>query len=892
MTKTQVNEPDRGPQPNRTAEPLSPATDHGGSSAVPRLPRVYVPRARLWQRLDLATQGALTLLVAPVGAGKTLGVSGWLQRTGRAEDTVWVHADSTWVPERLKELLAASAPHEHSAAAPFPGLVVIDDAHALPQATLRLIDSLLNEAPHQMRLLLLSRWDLPLTRLVPELLGHFTVLRGELLRMDPAESATLIIEHARTDAPEVLTAVTDRAQGWCAAVVLTARAIATSPDPVAAARRYATGTASVADRVATEVFAALQPRERHLLLCLAAEEVVSTDTAAHLSHDARADEILAGLETTGLLVSRLPDSLPSADADALDDPVPARYRIHPLLTEVTRRRLVVGGVDVSRARATVVRAVRLDLARGENAHAFARLVAVNEPDEAALVLADEGVGMVMRGRGSTISDFASRHPAAVELHPDVWFPIAVERWFDNDVQAALHWMDRALAADEATDTGRIACMRLMRARLGVEPMFAAVGHARRVVLLAHRGTSPMPELPLLLTELAITQNWLGDLAEAEVNFTTAIGLCRTRKLPALAICAMTHLAFTQFMQGRERACAEVATEALGLLDEELPWRRYFAPTRARVALELATWCDLPTPTAAACPVTEGGESVHPADLCTKFWLRMRTARQALMAGSVSASERALETPLDLPPLPDHFRVVVLLERAFLASLSGDLDVLKSVPDELVAMGAIGEATLVHGLRDDLVGDRRSAAAQFTSAAADVSFSQPATRALALTCEAQLRDALGDRASALDRLREAALVTEVRRNAVPFLGWSRQGTPMEVLMAQLDKVAPTPWVHELAEAAAGHPDIASVFAPTTATPRERLSSLEPVVRPTLSPREREVLNELARGSTYADIAANLFVSENTIKTHVSSLYGKLSVGRRSEALAVARNLHLL
>ena len=54
----------------------------------------------------------------------------------------------------------------------------------------------------------------------------------------------------------------------------------------------------------------------------------------------------------------------------------------------------------------------------------------------------------------------------------------------------------------------------------------------------------------------------------------------------------------------------------------------------------------------------------------------------------------------------------------------------------------------------------------------------------------------------------------------------------------------------------------------------------------------MLNELARGSTYADIAANLFVSENTVKTHVSSLYGKLSVNRRSEALAVARNLHLI
>ena len=54
----------------------------------------------------------------------------------------------------------------------------------------------------------------------------------------------------------------------------------------------------------------------------------------------------------------------------------------------------------------------------------------------------------------------------------------------------------------------------------------------------------------------------------------------------------------------------------------------------------------------------------------------------------------------------------------------------------------------------------------------------------------------------------------------------------------------------------------------------------------------MLNGLARGATYADIAADLFVSENTIKSHVSSLYGKLTVNRRSEALAVARSLHLI
>jgi DNA-binding NarL/FixJ family response regulator len=40
-----------------------------------------------------------------------------------------------------------------------------------------------------------------------------------------------------------------------------------------------------------------------------------------------------------------------------------------------------------------------------------------------------------------------------------------------------------------------------------------------------------------------------------------------------------------------------------------------------------------------------------------------------------------------------------------------------------------------------------------------------------------------------------------------------------------------------------------------------------------------------------MAANLYLSENTIKTHVSALYAKLAVGRRSEALAVARKLDL-
>ena len=129
--------------------------------------------------------------------------------------------------------------------------------------------------------------------------------------------------------------------------------------------------------------------------------------------------------------------------------------------------------------------------------------------------------------------------------------------------------------------------------------------------------------------------------------------------------------------------------------------------------------------------------------------------------------------------------------------------------------------------------------------------------------------------------------------MPFLGWSRQGTPIETLLvAARDGDADALDPRARGRGRRDRPDIASVFAPMTATPRERTKASDRPCGPRSSAREREVLNELARGATYADIAAELFVSENTVKTHVSSLYGKLAVTRRSEALAVARNLHLL
>jgi ATP/maltotriose-dependent transcriptional regulator MalT len=711
--------------------------------------------------------------------------------------------------------------------------------------------------------------------------------------MDERECGPLIVEHARTDDPEVVQSVIARTHGWAAAVVLASRTIAAAPEPVAAARRFAEGQTSVADGFATEVFSSLQPRERHLLLSVATEEIVTLGEATHLSHDERSGEVLAGLEATGLLVTRVPP-LPAAGG-ATSEP-DLRFRIHPLLTEVVRRRLVAGGVDVVHAQATIRRAVQLDVARGATEHAFSRLVRAHLPEDAARLLAAEGATILMRGQGAAIAPFARAHPETVEDVRDSWFVFALDRWLDNDPTGAGHWLDRIIAEAPEAETHetlcpKMACVRLFRALVGGEPLASAVGHARRIVLAQMRASGPEPMLPLLVSLLGVAQTWLGELTEAEVNLTTATSLARARGLDRLAAGALSHLALTVYMQGREQAASDIADEALEALGA-VTWRPDQLRSRALLARSLARMSDVTRPEGVAEAAEATPPEPHAGDPVAQFWSRVRAARLALMAGSVPAAQQALELPLAWLPLPEHLRVTLVIERGFLASLSGDQQALRQQAAELESLGARGEAALLTGLLHELESDRKAAVAAYRLAEGDVTHAQPASRALALTCEAQLLDVLGRGDEAIARLREAATITEVRRNSVPFLGWSRQGTPIETLLRRLDADGTNAWVHELATAVAGKPDIASVFAPVTATPRERGRVADPSVIPALSAREREVLNELARGATYADIAADLFVSENTVKTHVSSLYSKLAVTRRSEALAVARNLHLL
>lgn len=907
---------------------------------APPLPRSYVPRPGLWKVLDRASSGAVTVLTGPTGAGKTLGVSGWL-RQGADASVAWIDAVSHGSPLRLRSLLdgargsisgvgVASGVSGVRQGPTQPRLIVIDDAHRLAPESLALIAERLNEEPERLRLLLLSRWGLPLDLLSSQLMGQFTALGGEILRMAPDEAETLVRAHAPEADSRMTAAIVSGTQGWPGALVLAARAAALDPgaDP-------ADGLASSVKAVrmlAGQVFHGLSDSQRHLLLCTAAEQVVTPLQAAHLTRDAHAVEALSELEATGLLVHRVPqepdawtDDPPAEPDQRHRRPAPSdgpgnpgnpvhlvsaaggspRYGVHPLLHQAVLLELDRDGDQVRAARESVARAVQLDVLRGCTDGAFARLVSVGATAAAARLLALNGVGMAMRGEGDQIVEFVGRHPEVVLGEPAAWFAVTVERWVAGDVAGARHWMEVLLDSDyiaQPASCVQLACLRLMRSRLGLEPVEGAVAQARQMLASPHP-QAPRVDIPLLLHELAITLNWTGELAEAERHFSTAIALARSGRLPSVEVAAMSHLALTEFMRGRERAAVDLATDTFAQLGDSDRWYERFTSARTGLALYLAGVSMPPWPAPMLSPPQPEWSPVHPADLCTLFWRDLRDVSLALASGDVAEAVGVLERPLPVPEqfgtgaaaqLPRHLQVTWLTMRLLLAVLSSDGVTLRSVADELRAGGAEGEAALGDGFAADLAGDLHAARRSFESAITECRCTQPPTVEIATVCLAQVLASLDDQAGAMAHLRVAVLGSQVRRNAVPFLGWLRHGRSVALLLAQLGEAETSPWLGQLTESVCATPDIVRHCGPEalSATSGEATIPVPGSPMPVLTSRERDVLAGLARGCTYADMGAELFVAESTVKTHVSSLYAKLGAARRSEALAIARHLRLV
>ena len=241
-----------------------------------------------------------------------------------------------------------------------------------------------------------------------------------------------------------------------------------------------------------------------------------------------------------------------------------------------------------------------------------------------------------------------------------------------------------------------------------------------------------------------------------------------------------------------------------------------------------------------------------------------SARSCSAAATAWAATAAWTVPLDPPALSDLFRFGAAAVDA------GGV----TPPRILVAQGrASGDAALFHRAQRHLECARRLAER----------YRLDWLRLRVSILEALLAGAQGDLSPALGSL--AAAVTEAEPEGVirPFLD---EGEAMAALLVELRAAASDPR-GPAGNVSPSYLDTLLAAFPSRPSQPRRTGLIEP-----LTVRELDVLRLLAAGGTNAEIAAQLFVEQSTVKTHLIHLYSKLGVRSRTQAVARGRALRLV
>ena len=137
---------------------------------------------------------------------------------------------------------------------------------------------------------------------------------------------------------------------------------------------------------------------------------------------------------------------------------------------------------------------------------------------------------------------------------------------------------------------------------------------------------------------------------------------------------------------------------------------------------------------------------------------------------------------------------------------------------------------------------------------------------------------GDDDTALELMEEALALAEPQRDLAPFLS---VGPALRELLVRRIRAGTA---HR---SLAG--ELGELLDPLLARPADRRGALAPEP---LSEREEVVLRYLPATLSKAEIASEMSVSVNTVKTHMKNIYRKLDVTDRAQAVRRARTLHLV
>ncbi|HEU5100938.1 MAG TPA: LuxR C-terminal-related transcriptional regulator, partial [Roseiflexaceae bacterium] len=912
---------------------------------APRLRSEALARPRLAEPIRQALGRArLVLLSAPAGTGKTTllaallalpavkaGRAAWITLDGDDNEltrflVVLAEACEALAPGSAlaaRRILAGTRPdqtdrtilgrqvistlvNELLNAPPEPALLVLDDLHAVTDPAVHAaLAFLLDQLPTYLTVAVATRHDppLPLARLRAR--RELLELRLPDLRFTAGETAALLNETLGLglETPTI-DALYDRTEGWAAGLCLLATRLEQLPEPDERARLLASLARTsryLFEYLADEVLNREEPFIRAFLLETSILTELTSAACQAITGRADADIILEDLYRRNLFLVTLDDHRPSTTdyhlriehaADLDRSSVVGRrssYRYHDLFRDFLRARLQREAPEWWHELHRRAAAVERDVIRRAQ-----YLLEAEDWEAVADVIEQRGGDLVAQGLLGIVDGWAAALPPTILAErPRTGYLrglIAVER---RDLERGRALLTQALAALSPYDDPAMRGVALVSLASCCSMMadFEAAGAAAEEALALPLAPAARVQLLAVHAHLAMGR---GSWQQTTADLDEALSLAET--LGDTDVVAMLASYFFG-AYGVLPADGPARLERLCTLIERLAQPQHLsllaaaAQHRAWVLIWRNSWAAARAMSARALALSDQAGGL--------FWIEIEAGTLLPVLDALEGDEEAAEAGLARlsraiarPEVARSMRSwvgVYLFVQARIRWLQGRVDEARELERQMRAAEDAYEWPGVSGLRDHLRAllllsdDDPAAAVELAGRAAAqmerYRFTELYADARVLLGAALLRAGRTDQAIAvfepvLERCVSERVLGRLRWEGVPLL------VPLLRLAIERDQYAASAAevLASLGVAAPSATAAGGIWIPETGE--------------TLSAREVEVLQLLARGASNPEIAARLVISPHTAKHHVSSVLAKLGATSRTEASMRARDLGLL
>jgi LuxR family maltose regulon positive regulatory protein len=758
-------------------------------------------------------------------------------------------------------------------------ILVLDDYHVIEAPAIhRQLSFLLDHLPSQMHLVISSRADppLPLARLRAR--DQLLELHEVDLRFTTVEAALFLNETMSLSlTPEQIAALEARTEGWIAGLQLAALSLRGRVDSSGFVRAFTGSHRFVLDYLTDEVFARQTENVQSFLLQTSILERLNASLSDALTGRTDSQSILEELERNNLFLMALDDER-------------RWYRYHHLFADVLRHRLITKSPTVRDE--LHLCASKWFENEGLIPEAVNHALAARNWERAAPLMEMAEQSLRNSGEIATLTNWIQALPGSVRrAHPALGLAYAralvdVARFADAEkfILEAEHWLEgNAQLNDPSVDSirGKVLALRAQLATTRGEFTQAIELSHRAGHLLASDDVSWRSLVALHLAgALRFTSKW----AEANETYREAAILSESAGDYIGALMALSSRAEVLQAEGRLRQAVQQFEQVLELAQT---WRCQKAPVIGYALVGLGRvfteWNDLE----AALPYTqaglERGEQAGIMDVSLRAHLVLARIRQAqndidgaLAALDAADAVAAIMGVAEVKDWINALRTQAWLTRGDRGDIEAAFDwaghyrgpindvVYPGVPQALAHVWLVQQEPdkalplIDHALQSAQAVGRQGNAVHL------------------LALKAVVQHAQGNPEQALATLGQALELAEPEGYVRAFVD---ERAPMARLLRRLLTRWPaSEYVRQLLDEL-GEP--ALVEKPSAAPLIERLSE-----------REVQVLRLIADGATNREIADELVLTVNTVKRHISNIFGKLEVSNRTQAIARARQLDLL